>query len=246
MFFSLSFGRFYGIDSLIELLIILVASIISLYSYKIYKIVKEKNYRFFSWAFLAIAISFAFKILSNFTFFSRIRIERANFVYIILAQPRYAPIIDFFSFILYKSFYLIGFLILFLILTKTDKKDKVLLFIYLSIIAILFSVYFNFIFHMTLVIILLFLTIHFHSNYNSHGTINTLLVYLGFLIILISHFFFVFSDMNSLFYMIGEGFILLGFLCLLINQVRIKLYIKNTKIRLSPLKKRKGNDYGGF
>jgi len=227
MFFSLSFGRFYGIDSLIELLIVIVAGIISWYSHRIYKIVKEENYRFFSWAFLAIAVSFMFKIISNFTFLSRVRVENANFVYVILTQPKYMPIVDFFSFILYKSFYLIGFLILFLIATRTEKKDKVLLFIYLSIITILFSIYFDFVFHITLVVILLLLTMHFYHNYNNHRTINTLLVYLGFSIILISHCFFVFSGVNSLFYMIGEGFVLLGFLCLLINQ--IKIYFKNSK-----------------
>jgi hypothetical protein len=226
MFFSLSLGKFYGIDSIIEFLIIIVACIISLYSHKIYKIVKEENYKYFSWAFLFIAVSFLFKILSNFTIMDRVKIVGVNFVYTIFAQSRYMPIIDFFSFIFYKTFHLIGFLILFLILTKTNKKDKIALYIYLSIITILFSIYFNFVFHMTLVIILLILTLHFHDNYKEHKNTNTLLVYSAFVIILISHFVFVFSDMNSIFYMVGEGSLLIGFLCLLINHIKIRLYFK--------------------
>ena len=236
MFFSLSMGRFYGIDSLIEFLIIIVAAIVSLYSHKIYKIVKDQNYRFFSWAFLLIAVSFVFKILSNFTILNRVKIQGINFVYTVLSQPSYMPLVDFVTFTLYKIFYLLGFLILFLILTKTDKKDKIFLFIYLSIIAILFSIYLNFIFHITLLLILLFLTLHFYQNHKNHKTTNSMLVFVAFLIILIAHLSFVFSDMRSLFYMIGEGLLLIAFLCLLINQVKLK---KLSKKNISTLKSSK-------
>lgn len=229
MFFSLSLGKFYGIDSLIELLIIAVSLIIFIYSNKIYKIVKDKNYKFFSLAFLAVAISFAFKILSNFTILNRVQIRGANFIYIVFTQFRYMEIINFISFILYKSFLLLGFLILFLIVTKTEDKEKIFFFVYLSIIAILFSIYFNFVFHITLVFLMLFLTLHFYENYKDHKRVNSLLVFVAFLIILISHIFFIFSDMYSLFYVIGEGLLLIGFLSLLVNQIKIKLSYRNLK-----------------
>lgn len=238
MFLSLTLGRFYGIDSLIELLIIIVAGIISIYSHKIYKIVKEQNYKFFSWAFLLIAISFIFKILSNFTIYQKIKIEGINFVYTIFSQPSYMPIINFISFTLYNIFYLLGFLILFLILTKTDNKEKIFLFVYLGIIAILFSIYFNFIFHITLILILVFLTMHFYENHKNHRTTNTLLVFIAFLIMLISHISMIFSDMHSLFYMIAEGLMLIGFLSLLINQIKIKLTYKNGKKKQTGSNKR--------
>lgn len=238
MFFSLTLGRFYGIDSLIEFLIIIVSAIISLYSHKIYKILKEQNYRFFSWAFLSIAISFIFKIFSNFTVYQRIRIEGINFVYTVFSQPHYMPIVDFITFTLYKIFYLLGFLILFLILTKTEKKEKIFLFVYLSIVVILFSIYFNFVFHITLVLILLFLTRHFYENHKNHRTTNALLVFIAFLIILVSHLFFIFSEMHSLVYMIGEGLMLIGFSSLLINQIKIKLFYKNGKKKQTGSNKR--------
>jgi len=227
MSFTLSLGRFYGIDSLIEVLIILVAIVISLYSHKIYKIIKEQNYKYFSWAFLFIAVSFTFKILSNLTIYQRIRIERINFVYTVFSQPNYMQILNFISFILYNIFYLLGFLILFLILTKTDKKEKIFLYMYLSIIAILFSIYFNFIFHLTLILILVFLTMHFYENYKNHRTTNSILVYIAFLLMLISHIFMVFSDVHSLIYMISEGLMLIGFLFLLTNQIKLKKFTYN-------------------
>ena len=226
MFFSLTLGKFYGIDSLIELLIVIVAGIISLYSRRIYRIVKEENYRYFSWAFLSIAISFLFKILSNFTIMNRMVIEKANFIYIIIAQSKYMPVIDFFTFTFYKIFLLVGFLLMFLILTKSDKKENVFLFVYLSIIAILFSIYFNFVFFITILLILILLTVHFYHNYKNHRTINSFLVYLAFIMVSISHMLFILADINSLFYIIGEGLLLVGFLCLLINHIKIKLYYK--------------------
>ncbi len=229
MFFSISFGRFYGIDSLIEFLIIIVSLIISLYSRRIYKIIKDKNYRFFSWAFLAIAISFVFKILSNFTIVNRIKIEGVNFAYIIFSQPRYMPIVDFLTFILYKAFYLSGLLILFFIVSRTKDREKIFLFVYLSAIAVLFSIYFNFVFHITLIFLLLFLTLHFYDNYKEHRTTNSLLVFIAFLVVLLSHLSFAFSDIYPLFYLIGEGFLLIGFLSLLVNQIKIKLKYKNDK-----------------
>ncbi len=239
MFLSLSLGRFYGIDSIIELLIVIVAGIISLYSHKIYKIIKEENYRYFSWAFLFIAISFLFKVLSNFTILSRIAIKQANFIYIITAQSKYMPIIDFFCFTFYKVFLLVGFLLLFLILSKSDKKENIFLFVYLSIIAILFSIYFNFIFFITILLILIFLTVHFYKNHKNHMTINSLLVYLGFILVSISHSLLIFEDVHSLFYIIGEGVLLIGFLCLLINHIKINLFFKNPKIFSSHLKTKK-------
>jgi hypothetical protein len=226
MFFSLSFGRFYGIDSLIELLIIIVAAVISLYSHKIYKLIQDKNYKFFSLAFLAIAISFIFKILSNFTIFYRVRMEQANFVYVIFSQLKYAQLVNFFSFILYNFFYLLGFLILFLIISKTDKKEKIFLFIYLSILAILLSIYFNFIFHITIVFILIFLTVHFYDNHKKVNSTNSFLVFVAFLIILASHLLFIFSDVHSLFYILGEALLLVGFMSLLLNHIKIRLYYK--------------------
>ncbi len=227
MFLSLSLGRFYGIDSLVEFLIVIVAGIISLYSHKIYKMIKEENYRYFSWAFLSVAISFLFKVLSNFTIMNRISIHQANFIYIITTQSQYMPVIDFFSFTFYKIFLLVGFLILFLILTKSDKKENVFLFVYLSIIAILFSIYFNFIFFITTLLILILLTVHFYHNYNVHRTVNSLLVYLGFILVSISHSLLIFEDVHSLFYIFGEGLLLIGFLCLLINHIKINLFFKN-------------------
>ncbi len=219
-FFSL--GKFYGIDSLVELLIILVAISISYYSYKIYRIIKDKNYFLFSLSFLSIAISFILKILSNLTILHQVKITTLNLVITITKASQYMELINFISFISYKTLNLIGFLILFFIVTRTKGKEKILLFIYLSITTVFFSIYFNFIFYMTLIFILSFITTRFYYNYKKIQSLNSLLVFLGFFLISLSSFIFIFSEANSNIYLVGEFVRLFGFLALLLNQIKLK------------------------
>jgi len=230
MHLALSLGKFYGIDSLVETLTIIVCFIIAYYSNKFYRLVKDKNYRLFSFAFLAIAISFIFKILSNLTILHRVNIHVANFMFVILTELESVEIINFISLILYKSFYLMGFLILFLILTKTDDREKIFLFFYFSLITLLFSIYFDFVFHLTIIFILVFLTYNFYINYNKRKNINTFLVFFAFLLLSIDHLFFILEDFNLILYVIGEILSLIGFLCLLINQIKINNE-KTNKVR---------------
>lgn len=218
---NFSLGNFYGIDSLVEFLIIAVSLIIFYYSRKIYKLVKDSCYKYLSFAFLFIAISFIFKILSNLTIFYKVKIITANFVFTFFRQLEYMQLINFLSFILFKCFHIIGFLILFLIATKTIKKEKIFMFIYLSILVVILSVFFNFIFHLTIVAILLVLVLHFYQNYKKVKSQNSYLVFIAFLIIFISHLLFIFSDFNSLFYFLAEILLLIGFLCLLVNQIKL-------------------------
>jgi hypothetical protein len=225
---ALSLGKFYGIDSLVETLIITVCFVIAYYSYKFYRLVKDKNYRIFSFAFLAIAISFIFKILSNLTILHKVNIHVANFIFVVLTEFESVELINFISLILYKSFYLIGFLFFFIILTKTSNREKIFLFFYLSFIAILFSIYFDFVFHLTIIFILVFLTYNFFINYNKRKNINTFLVFFAFLLLSIDHLFFILEEFNPILYIIGEILSLVGFLCLLLNYIKLKNEKTNT------------------
>ncbi len=227
-----SLGTFYIIYSLLELLIIAVSVIIAYFSYKIYKVIKDKNYKYFSWAFVSIAISFIFKILSNITIVHRVLITQYDIVRVITHELEWVEILNFISFILFKVFFILGFLFIFLIVTKTDKKERIFLFVYLSIITILFSIYFNFVFHLTLVVILAFLVNYFYKNYNKLKTTNSMLVYAAFAIILVSQLSFAFTDVNSIFYFLDEILLLIGFLTLLANHLIHKSsHEKTDKIR---------------
>jgi len=243
MVLQFALGKFYGIDSFIELLIIIVSGIISYYSHRIYRLINEKNYKFFSLAFLAIAVAFFFKILSNLTILHRIKVRGINFVAIVLSQPEYSQILNFLSYILYKLFMVAGFLILFFIVTRTDKKREMALFLYMGFIAVLFSIYFNFVFHLTLVFILFSLTIHYYNNYLQGKSQNRLLVFIAFLIMLVSNLFFLFSDIHGLFYLAGEALLLIAFSSLLLNQIKIRNKKSANLSKKNEQKKNKARDY---
>jgi hypothetical protein len=230
MSLQLSFGQFNGVDTLVEFFIIIVSLIISYYSHKIDKLVQEKSYKFFAWGFLSIAVAFVFKVISNITILNKVTVEKANFIFTFFANLQWAEIIQFISFVLYKVFFILGFLILFFIITKTEKKEKMFLFIYFGVITILFSIYINFIFHLTLVMILTLLTIHFYENYQRIKNRNSFLVFMAFLIILISHIFFIFVNIGSIFYLFGEIALLIAFTTLLVNHIGLK-HEKTNKAR---------------
>jgi len=223
MIISLSAIRFYGIDSVMDFLIFLVAILITYQSYSVYSLLKEKNYKFFSWAFLSISIAFLFKIIINFTFFNQIEVLQTCFVNsVLLERLEWLDLINFFSTIFYRIFLLTGFLILFLIFTKTERKEKIILFVYLGILTVLFSIYFSFVFHLTLFLLILFLTIYFYKHHKKIKSKNSLIVFYSFLAILSANFIGFFSTLHPLFYLTYEIILFVGFFILLINHLHLK------------------------
>lgn len=223
MLISLSEIRFYGIDSVMDFLIFLVAILITYQSHNIYNLLKEKNYKFFSWAFLFISFAFLFKIIINFTFFHQVAILQTYFINsALLEHLESLDLVNFFSTIFYRIFLLTGFLILFLIFTKTKRKENIILFIYMSIIVVLFSVYFSFVFHLTLFLLILFLTVYFYRNHQRIKSKNSLIVFYSFFIILTAIFIGFFSTLHPLFYLTYEIILFAGFFVLLINHINLK------------------------
>lgn len=222
MIFQISLGSFYGLDSIIDFLIVITALLIGYQSHKIYTIIKEKNYQYFSWAFLYIGIAFLFKILSNITMVHKVVLSDPNLLHELVSHLKYMQIFYFTVFSLYKVLLVVGFLVLFMIITKTNKKENVILFLYLSALSVLLSVYFNFVFHLTLVLIQVFLCLYFYDNYESNKSKKSFMVFIAFVIILLSNFLGVIMDLDKLAYLVDEILLLAGFSLLLYTHLRIK------------------------
>jgi hypothetical protein len=231
MVFQISLGNFYGIDSIIDMIVVIMAVMISYQSHKIYSLVKEKNFRYFSWAFATIGAAYLFKTVSNITAVRQIIIQRSDFIIVFMHELQNIQLINFVTFTLYKTLLLAGFLILFLIMTKTSTKENVILFFYLSAIAILFSVYFDLIFHLTLIIILIFLSIYFYNNYKKVRSTNSHLVFLAFAFILLSTIVEAFYPGCTACDILDEIILLIGFSILLVNHLKIKNEQKKNKAR---------------
>lgn len=225
-----SFDYSYGLASLIDFFVLLVSSIVAFQSYKIFKLVREKKYKLFTIAFSSMALAQLFKILSNITIFYRAVIQRQNFVMVLFRELSYMQLANFISFILYKTFVLVGFLLLFLIVVKTKNKSEAILLAYLSLMIIIFSIYYNLVFHLTIAVILLTLVMHFYQNYKKIGTKNSQFVFSAFVLIFFGAIIAIFTEVYPISHLIGEVFLLLGFIVLFVNQLSINnLTQKNGK-----------------
>ncbi|MEK6918333.1 MAG: hypothetical protein AABW51_05285 [Nanoarchaeota archaeon] len=228
--FNISLGNFYGVDSLIDLLIVLTCFLVATQSRKIYSITKEKNYKIFSWAFLAIGTAFIFKILMNLTSYYYAVIRQAHFFAFIAEQLARMQVFYFVVFTTYSSLLILGFLTLLLATSKIEDKESMIGFLYLSVFTIVFSIYFYSLFHVSLFIIILFLLSHFYHNYRERKTPNSLKIFVAFILILISNFVGLFDDITPLMYLIDELLLLVGFSIILITHLKIKNGKKKDKI----------------
>lgn len=219
----------YGIDSFLVLLIIITTFSISYYSNKVYKIVKKRNYKIFSFAFLLLGFSYIFQIFSNIIIYYRVRVA-PDIIFIITSHLPYAGLINTVFHFLYELFSITAFILLFFLISS-KKRENLFIFIYLGIIVAIVSIYFPPIYHITLVVLLVFLGLHFFQNYERVKSMNSFFVFFAFLLLLISNLILTFSGLHVIFYIAGGFLTFVAYTLLLINQINIKNGTKKNETR---------------
>ena len=219
---------FYGIDMIIDLFSILVLSLITIFSLKCYKINKKnKNYFWLAMSFMILAISFLFKILTHFTiYYDIIREEALGFFSLTYKTVAILDILYAIGFLGYMFLSLIGLLILYEIYQKNRLKQNIILLIYFIMIASYFSTSKYFVFHLTSLVMFIFITLNYFKNSLKKRTRTSNLLAFSFLIITISQLIFIFIVLNTLLYVFAEITQLLGYVLLLITFIEI---VKNAK-----------------
>lgn len=211
---------FYGLDSFLEIIIILTAFMISFYSFKIFTLMQNKRHKYFSIAFFLIGFAYFFKIISNLIIYETISLMVHNALISFISPAPSIAMIHFFSFLLFKLLITFGFLLLFLIAVDVLKKAVMLVIMYLSFLSIvLSSLYGTTIFHTVLVSFLLFICWYYYNNYHRLKTRASYRILLGFLFILAAHL--IFPIDYPIFYFIGEITMIIGFFILLYNQIKL-------------------------
>ena len=213
---------FYGIDILFEIFFVFITLLISFYGYRIYKLSKNKEHKYFSISFLLIAISFAFKILTNFDiYFNVFRTMKIGLHTLVLSYLYNSGIIYVTGLFIYKLLTTLAFFVLLLITTKKHSKNDVYLIVYLIFISTIFSSFTYYIFHITLVIILFFLCSYLYNNYEKRKERSKFLVFFSFLMIFLGQFAFMMIFLATEFYVVGEIFLLAGYSILLYNYLLV-------------------------
>ncbi|MBL7055286.1 hypothetical protein ISS07_00060 [Candidatus Woesearchaeota archaeon] len=210
---------FYGFDSIIELIATIVCILLVYYSYKCFKLTKENKYLYFSTAFLSLTLAFMAKIVGTLAIYKP-KITRTSLGSSV--HQTFNTItpndINALAFITFVFFSLLGFMMLFLIVSKLTWKNKgvLALMFYFVILATWMSVIHYQLFFVTSFLLLLLITYSYYMNYLEAKTEKTRFVMTAFGILLISHAFFIFVIYSSTMYVLAELVQLLGFIYLLV------------------------------
>src|SRR3989338_6456908 len=215
---------FYGFDSIIELIAIIVSILLVYYSYKCFKLTKENKYLYFSTAFLSITLAFTAKIIGTLAIYKPTitRTSIGSTIHEVFTDlTPYS--INAIALIIHFFFMLLGFMILFLIISKLSWKNKkvIVLLAYFVLIATWISIIHYQLFYATTFALLLLITYSYYQNYKEIKDEKARFVAIAFGILLVSQGFFIFAIYSSTMYVLAELIQLLGFVYLLIPFILI-------------------------
>ncbi|MFH0867913.1 MAG: hypothetical protein V1831_01250 [Candidatus Woesearchaeota archaeon] len=215
---------FYGFDSIIELIAVIVCVLLVYYSYKCFKLTKENKYLHFSTAFLSLTFAFIAKIIGTLAIYKPTITRSAVGSSIHQAFTNLTPYsINAIAFIAYAFFILLGFMILFLIISRLRWSNfrVIALLVYFVFLATWISVIHYQLLYATSFVILLLISYSYYRNYIRVKSEKARFVTFAFGILLISQAFFVFVIYSKTIYVLAELIQLLGFVYLLIPFILI-------------------------
>jgi hypothetical protein len=225
-FHSYVFGPkwFYGFDSVIELVATVASILLVYYSYKCFKLTRENKYLYFSTAFFSLTLAFAAKIMGTLAIYMPTVTRTPIGSSIHQTFTNLTPYsINAIALSIHYFFMLLGFMILFLIISRLTWKNKrvIALLVYFVFLATWLSVVHYQLFYATSFILLLLITYSYYNNYLEIRSEKARFVTVAFGILLISQAFFVFSVYSGIMYVLAELIQLLGFAYLLIPFILI-------------------------
>ncbi|HJN57216.1 MAG: hypothetical protein QF436_01115 [Candidatus Woesearchaeota archaeon] len=215
---------FYGFDSIIESVAVIVSILLVYYSYKCFKLTHENRYLYFSTAFLSLTFAFLAKIIGTLAIYkpkiTRSAVGSSIHETFNTLTPSYINAV---AFVVFIFFMLLGFMILFLIISRlTWKNQRILaLLVYFVFLATWISTIHYQLFYVTTFVLLSLITYSYYRNYQEIKSVNARFVLFAFSIILISQAFFIFIIYSRTVYVLAELIQLLGFIYLLIPFVLI-------------------------
>ena len=226
---------FNGLDIIFEAVILVIALMIAAYSYRIFRLNKDNNkFSYLSLAFILIALGFAVKIGTSATlYFTPIRDVALGILAPVVSGPQsdlqFADLFYRAGFFLQMASILAGWLLIFFVsqksrdrLSKWHEISQMALFVYLIFLISFVANFQYMIFYLTSAVLLSLIVLNYYKNYlNKNNNKNAYLVMFSFLLVLLGNICFIFVFVLGNFYIVGEIFILIGFLLLLYVYRRI-------------------------
>ena len=213
-------GWFNGWDIVFDAVGLLITLLIAAYSWRMYRVNGDNKFAYFSFAFLLVGLSFLAKIVtSGILYYTPVRDVAADVLRPVAGQRlELSQLFYRAGFFLQMVTMLGGWLLIFFIsqksrarLRKFHEVTQIALFLYLVLLISVVSNFKYFVFYLTSGVLLGLIVLNYYKNYLENNNQHTYRI----LFILIGNFFFIFVFLAQSFYVIGELFLLLGFLLLL-------------------------------
>ncbi|MBI4448961.1 hypothetical protein HY641_02965 [Candidatus Woesearchaeota archaeon] len=214
---------FLGIDSMFEMISVVIALAIAWYSRKAHKLTDDAKYQSISAAFFLIAIGMALKIATNFSIYHSIKTLAVMGATTALSPAEQLELIYDIGYFLARYLYINGLMLLLITLVLKVRDTRIIaLFSLFNLIAILLSSEPYHIFHGLAITLLLFITHYYYQNSKSRKTTTSKCVFYAFTFLLLAHTSFVLvSESWRVPYVIGEALQLFAFLLLATNLILI-------------------------
>lgn len=198
------------LSSVYHLVSFLIAGAITLLGYKAYKLFSTKKYLHFAVSFLFITLSFIVVGLTNLIVYLKID-STASTIFSIIN----------YGFMLYVILTIIGFFLL-AILTFKIKDFKIISIFSIGMIAALIFLPFIRMFHVILLVLTLLLSYYFYNNCRQKKKLTAILVFSAFMLMMLSHVFHLASSTSEVIYLVGNSFLVAGYILLLVTLLRFK------------------------
>ncbi len=182
----------------------IVAFLIFFFSYKTYRLTKERKYLYFSLGFILLSASLIFHAIGNLSIF--LGIQRCFLEISCNLSQQFL----FFSHFIHVVLTFLAYTGLILIYSRAKDRSLVY-FAFVQTLLLAFFTYNSYLFNFVGFIFMLFLSSTSFKNYNSNKNLSTLLAFVAFSFIGLSHALFLFSYMAS-----GYIFLFLGYFAFLL------------------------------
>jgi len=220
---------FAGIDSILWIILMCISGFIGLYSLKIFRITGQKKYREFFDSFFLIGLSFLVRTATDIIFYDRIIQDYLFGIKGAISRTGLSeginsittPVVINAGYLIQVVLMLIGFLMLLKVVMKNKNKTLLGILFIASVATLIVSNIYYHAFHAILAVFGIIMSIYSYKNFQRKPSINTLLVFYSFMLIMISQIFFSMVFFLRTYYVIGHIVQIAGFSLLLINMMLV-------------------------
>ena len=201
-------------DVFVEVFSLVIALAIAGFSFRSFFLTKERRYGYFGLAFLSIALGITLSALFN----TYIQFED---LHVLMRGYLHVSYLLGILWLLSVLFVLTGFMTIFIINELITNKKNIFFLYMLVLFSVLVSHDFYFLYHLTALMLMLFLFAHALKNYKEKRSASSQLVMCAFASLFVSEALLVLTFEQYLFYIAGNVFRLIGFAFLLVTLILI-------------------------